>query len=50
MIHIICDTTACLRDEFVERHDNLHMIPLHIALGGAQKKFLKVMKPRKFNR
>lgn len=36
MIHIICDTTACLRDEFVERHDNLHMIPLHIALGGGE--------------
>ncbi|KWZ83484.1 hypothetical protein HMPREF3224_02177, partial [Anaerococcus hydrogenalis] len=36
MIHIICDTTACLSDEFVARHDNLHMIPLYISLGGGE--------------
>ncbi|MDU2417362.1 DegV family protein [Negativicoccus succinicivorans] len=36
MIHIICDTTACLNDEFVARHGNLHMIPLYISLGGGE--------------
>ncbi len=34
MTHIICDSTAGITDEFAAQHDNLHIIPQYIALGG----------------
>ncbi len=34
MIHIICDSTAGLAQEFVDAHENIHVVPLYISLGG----------------
>lgn len=32
-VHIVIDSTACLTDDFLKKHNNLHVIPLKVILG-----------------